>query len=82
MSAKLYALQAKKPSYSLKLCKTNLETYARLERMITSPEASYNTLIADTLNNPKETSLCVKKDIVVAKDGYVSPFLISDFQQK
>jgi hypothetical protein len=50
--------------------------------MITSPEASYNTLIADTLNNPKETSLCVKKDIVVAKDGYVSPFLISDFQQK
>lgn len=47
--------------------------------MSSERNASYNQLVRDILENPKESSLCTKKEITIAKDGYVSPFFLSDF---
>ena len=46
--------------------------------MITSPDRASNDMVSTLLSDAKEVSGCVKKDIVLAKTGYVSPFLASD----
>ncbi len=75
---KLYSLKAEKNTYSLKLCRINLEWYAEFERMILDPDHSSNDMMY-SLFEGSGTSNCVKKDITLTQTGYISPFFAEDF---
>jgi uncharacterized protein YfaS (alpha-2-macroglobulin family) len=76
IQAKLYTLLPPKSAYTLKLCRTNLETYARLERMLTDSTRADRASI-EMLSS--SLSDCREKDIVLTTWGYVSPFAVDDF---
>lgn len=76
IDGKFYALKAKKNSYNLKLCSLSLEEYSRVERMVTNSTRGKNALVNEILSKGKE---CRTKEIVLSKNGYVSPFRIDDF---
>ena len=78
IQAKLYTLLPPKNTYPLKLCRVNLEVYARLERMLSETSRLDNTPIPKLLSS-KEVSDCREKDIVLTSWGYISPFTINDF---
>lgn len=71
---KLYALKAPKKTYSIKLCHLPLESYARMERILSedmtgsSLDAVYSTL------HGSDAYGCIKKDIDLTATGYVSNF--------
>ena len=78
IQAKLYTLLPPKNTYPLKLCRVNLEVYARLERMLSETSRLDNTTLSKLLSS-KDLSDCREKDIVLRSWGYVSPFTINDF---
>jgi hypothetical protein len=78
IGAKLYSLLPEKNTYTLKLCRLELDTYARVERMLTERSLAKNSIIAGIMSSPEATD-CRKKDIVLSSAGYISPFLVSDF---
>jgi hypothetical protein len=78
IAAKLYTLLPAKKSYTLKLCRLNLEGYARVERTLSDPSLINNQSFRSLLSS-QEVSECREKEIVLKEGGYVSPFTISDF---
>lgn len=76
--AKLYSLLPARNSYTLKLCRLELDTYARVERILSDRTLQKNAGISQILDS-HEASDCRKKDVVITPDGYVSPFFVSDF---
>ncbi len=64
IAAKLYSLLPTKTSYPLKLCRVELETYARLERMLVDRTHTDNTMIASFLSSPEALD-CREKEIVL-----------------
>jgi hypothetical protein len=65
IQAKLYTLLPPKESYPLKLCRVNLETYARLERILTDTSRLDNKVIPKLFSG-REVSDCKERDIVVS----------------
>lgn len=65
IQAKLYTLLPPKNTYSLKLCRVDLEVYARLERMLGDTSRLDQMVIPELLSS-KEVSDCKQKDIVVS----------------
>lgn len=48
--------------------------------MLTLRELEKNSAVFDIMaRSRKDPSLCKKKDLVIARDGYVSPFVAEDF---
>ena len=78
IAAKLYTLLPAKKSYTLKLCRLNLEGYARVERTLSDTSLINNQSFRSLLSS-QEVSECREKEIVLKEGGYVSPFTISDF---
>jgi uncharacterized protein YfaS (alpha-2-macroglobulin family) len=79
MPAKIYALDAPKSEYDLKLCRVSLDAYARLERMIGEGKREYTSSLYELLSS-SETSSCIKKTIVIASWATASPFDIRELQ--
>jgi hypothetical protein len=62
IQAKLYTLLPPKNTYPLKLCRTNLETYSRIERMLSDATRSNNVSINSLTSSLSD---CQEKDIVL-----------------
>lgn len=77
IEAKLFALESPKTSYALKLCRMNLDSYARLERMTTDSDRVTQDEIAKVIDGSGAIS-CNTKDINLANRGYMTPFRAQD----
>jgi alpha-2-macroglobulin len=75
--AKLYTLLPPKNTYPLRLCRIDLETYTRLERILSDTSRANNIDLWSLL--PTSSSDCREKDIVLTSWGYVSSFTVNDF---
>ncbi len=66
IDAKLYAILPLAKSYTLKLCETKLETYSRIERLLSDTSrvslSEFKSLMSDT----RDMSNCREKDIVLS----------------
>jgi hypothetical protein len=78
IQAKLYALLSPKNTYTLKLCRTNLESFSRVEKILTDSQYAKSETIASMINS-SDFFECRAKDIVVSSNGYISPFLVDEF---
>lgn len=80
--ARLFSLEPKKKSYSLKLCQLKLDPYARMERLMLDTNITNSDEIYRVLSDSENAYNCVKKDIVLSSSGYVSPFDLRDIAGK
>lgn len=76
--AKMYALDTKKPSHNVMLCRLDLENFARMERIVDENKSEYSKEMYDIFRR-LGTKNCIKKEILVAPGNKASGIEIAAF---
>ena len=74
---RLYSLDSPRSTYALKLCRMNLDSYSRLERIVTNAENIGQADIFSLMNGSGAIS-CNTKDVVLSPRGYMTSFSARD----
>lgn len=81
IKANIFHVKTKKQEYEVKLCKMNLEWYARMERINEIAHKDFLSASYDILSS-SDARGCVKKTIALKQDNYISWFDVASLYPK
>ncbi len=80
IQAKIYSLSTPQEAYTVKLCKIELEDYARMERVITEGKIDATDAVYELLNSDRTTA-CTKKEVSLTPGASVTTFSVDEMME-